>query len=43
MKEICSVLYIDPQAQKHAGFCRRCGGCLYLPGLRCIRCERDRP
>lgn len=34
------VLYFDPQAQPHAGFCRRCGGSLYAPSLRCVRCER---
>ena len=34
------VLYFDPQAEPHAGFCRRCGGSLYPPGFACLRCER---
>ena len=34
------VLYFDAQAEIPGGFCRRCGGCLYRPSLRCIRCER---
>ena len=34
------VLYFDPQAVDPAGFCSRCGGCLYRPTLHCIRCER---
>ena len=36
------ALYFDPQAEIPAGFCVRCGGCLYRPTLRCIRCERRR-
>ncbi len=36
------VLYIDPQAQRPAGFCGVCGGELYSPGLICIRCQRDK-
>ncbi len=40
-QEIQPVLYIDPQAQKPAGLCERCGGELYRPGLICIRCQRD--
>lgn len=35
-----STLYIDPGAQKHAGFCHRCGGEIYAPSLICLRCER---
>lgn len=34
------VLYFDPQAEAPAGFCGRCGGCLYRPTRHCIRCER---
>ena len=34
------VLYFDAQAEIPVGFCSRCGGCLYRPSLRCIRCER---
>lgn len=34
-------LFIDPQAEKPAGNCRRCGGELYAPGLSCARCQRD--
>lgn len=37
------VLYIDPQREKEAR-CPRCGGAVYPPGYRCIRCERgDEP
>lgn len=43
MRTIASILYIDPQAQKEAGRCPVCGGCVYWPGLHCIRCERDKP
>ena len=35
------ALYFDPQQVPAAGFCRRCGGCVYLPSLRCLRCERS--
>ena len=34
------ALYVDLQAEAAAGFCSRCGGCLYRPTLHCIRCER---
>lgn len=34
------VLYFDPQQIPAAAFCPECGGCLYLPSLGCIRCER---
>ena len=34
------ALYFDPQQIPAAGCCPECGGCLYLPTLRCIRCER---
>ncbi len=34
-----SILFCDPQAQPPAGYCPCCGGCLYWPGLHCIRCE----
>ena len=37
-----SVLYMDPQAEKHADFCPVCGGERYAPGRRCLRCERGR-
>jgi len=40
-QRIESILYIDPQAQKPAGYCSRCGGAVYFPGCRCIRCGRD--
>ena len=40
MKEIEAVLYVDPQAEKPAGFCPVCARELYLPGLTCLRCER---
>ena len=36
------VLYIDPQAAKPSGFCRRCGGEIYRPGELCPDCE-DKP
>ena len=31
MKTISSILYPDPQAQRPAGKCPRCGGCVYSP------------
>ena len=34
------VLYFDPQQVPEVSFCPVCGGCVYLPSLRCIRCER---
>ncbi len=37
------TLYIDPQTQPPAAFCPVCGGALYAPSLRCIRCERNTP
>lgn len=43
MKTISSILYTDPQAQRPAGKCPKCGGCVYLPGKNCIRCQRDKP
>lgn len=36
-----STLYIDPQAQRPAGFCLRCGGECYAPTQSCARCLRD--
>ena len=36
------VLYIDPQAAVPAGYCETCGGALYDPSRRCLRCGRDR-
>ena len=37
------VLYIDPQAVIPAGYCPNCGGALYMPSMRCLRCGRDEP
>ena len=38
------TLYFDPQAARPAAYCPDCGGLLYAPSLRCLRCERrDRP
>lgn len=34
------MLYLDPQAEKEAGYCEICGGALYRPSLICLRCER---
>ena len=34
------TLYTDPQTALIAAFCPVCGGALYAPSLRCIRCER---
>ena len=34
-------LYTDPQAAVPAAYCPRCGGALWLPSLRCIRCEKE--
>ncbi len=36
-----SNLYIDPQAERPAGYCPKCGGALYAPSCQCIRCGRD--
>lgn len=33
------TLYFDPQQEREYP-CPVCGGAVYLPGLRCIRCER---
>jgi hypothetical protein len=33
------TLYIDLQAAVPAGFCPKCGGAVYKPGLYCLRCE----
>lgn len=41
MDAIEPTLYIDPQNQKPACFCRRCGGARYAPSLVCLRCERS--
>lgn len=38
--EVESNLHIDPQAQKPAGFCERCGGELYASDQSCSRCQR---
>lgn len=35
------MLYIDPQARKPIGFCKKCGGALYAPSRICLRCRRD--
>lgn len=40
-EQIEMMLYIDPQDQKPAAFCPRCGGERYWPSLICSRCERD--
>lgn len=34
------VLYIDPQQETPGAYCEICGGGLYAPSFRCIRCER---
>lgn len=34
------TLYVDTQAEKPGGVCGVCGGSLYRPGLRCLRCQR---
>lgn len=41
--KIESVLYIDPQSERHAAFCPECGGEVYAPSLICLRCERRKP
>ena len=41
MKGIMDMLFLDPQDQKPADCCPRCGGTRYAPSLICIRCERD--
>ena len=35
------VLYIDPQNVIPAGYCEICGGALWRPSLRCLRCEKE--
>ena len=40
MQWIEPMLYVDPQAEKPACFCPRCGGECYAPGCICLRCER---
>jgi hypothetical protein len=35
------VLFTDPQQAVPAGYCRKCGGALWLPSLRCLRCEKE--
>ena len=42
MCHIESVLLTDPQRRREKR-CTRCGGCVYPPGYRCIRCERSQP
>lgn len=39
--KIESVLYIDPGAERPAGFCPVCGGEVYAPSMLCYRCERN--
>ena len=41
MSKIRDMLFLDPQDQKPAAYCPRCGGARYAPSLICIRCERD--
>lgn len=36
--QVEQTLYVDPQAEVPAGYCPRCGGELYRPGLWCVRC-----
>lgn len=36
------ILLTDPQRRPEKR-CTLCGGCIYPPGYRCIRCERSRP
>ena len=38
-RDIAPNLYIDIQDQPPLCFCPRCGGELYGPDLRCLRCE----
>ena len=38
-RDIEPNLYTDIQDRPPADFCPVCGGELYLPGLRCLRCE----
>ena len=40
-QSIEQILYIDPQAKRPDGFCPCCGGALWLPSLRCIRCGKE--
>ena len=40
MSTIVSILYPDPQRQRHQR-CPVCGGSVYAPGYFCIRCQRD--
>ena len=35
-----ATLYQDPQTQKEAGYCSRCGGEVYDPSRVCDRCEK---
>lgn len=41
IKPIEPILYIDPQTVP-AKTCPVCGGAVYPPGYKCIRCERER-
>jgi len=36
---IMEMLFLDEQQAVPAGYCRFCGGAVYAPSLRCIRCE----
>ena len=35
------TLFTDPQDQIPAAFCPECGGELYAPSLRCLKCRGD--
>ena len=41
IEKIITTLFLDEQQEIPAGYCGRCGGALYGPSLRCIRCEED--
>ena len=38
---IVTAMFWDPQQEKPACYCPRCGGARYAPGLFCIRCEEE--
>ena len=38
---IDGMLFLDEQSAVPACYCKRCGGAVYAPSLRCIRCEED--
>ena len=38
---IAPQLFVDPQQERPACYCRYCGGARFAPGFRCIRCEEE--